>query len=90
MQLCQHVCDPDSVTARRAGLSRDLGTWLRLPVVLQMFDERALDFQEKILDRSGLGDDTYLPDGECWTLLPLLMSRSDVCTGAMHEPCQYA
>eukprot|EP00891_Asterochloris_glomerata_P003272 jgi/Astpho2/3272/e_gw1.00053.8.1_t len=28
----------------------------------QMFDERALDFQEKILDRSGLGDDTYLPD----------------------------
>ena len=41
-------------------------------MALQMFDERALDFQEKILDRSGLGDETYLPDGECRTLLPLL------------------
>ena len=66
------------------------GTRLRLPVALQMFDARALDFQEKILDRSGLGDETYLPDGECWMLLRLLMSRSDLCTGPMHDPYQHA
>ena len=29
-----------------------------------MFNEQSLDFQRKIMARSGLGDDTYLPDGE--------------------------
>ena len=29
----------------------------------QAFTEKSLDFQQKIIDRSGLGDETYLPDG---------------------------
>jgi hypothetical protein len=32
--------------------------------VLQRFDENELDFQEKILYRSGLGDETYIPPCE--------------------------
>jgi hypothetical protein len=35
-----------------------------LYVVLQRFDETELDFQEKILYRSGLGDETYIPPCE--------------------------
>lgn len=30
---------------------------------MQMFNEQSLNFQEKIMERSGLGDDTYLPHG---------------------------
>lgn len=32
-------------------------------MILQAFTELSLDFQQKIIDRSGLGDETYLPDG---------------------------
>lgn len=32
-------------------------------MTLQAFTELSLDFQQKIIDRSGLGDETYLPDG---------------------------
>ena len=28
-----------------------------------MFNEQSLEFQQKIMERSGLGDDTYLPEG---------------------------
>lgn len=28
-----------------------------------MFNEQSLEFQEKIMQRSGLGDETYLPEG---------------------------
>lgn len=31
--------------------------------LLQMFNEQSLEFQEKIMQRSGLGDETYLPEG---------------------------
>lgn len=34
-------------------------------VLLQRFDETELEFQEKILYRSGLGDETYIPPCEC-------------------------
>ena len=27
------------------------------------FNEKSLSFQQKILERSGLGEETYLPDG---------------------------
>ena len=37
----------------------DSGQWM----TLQAFTEQSLDFQQKIIDRSGLGDETYLPDG---------------------------
>jgi hypothetical protein len=30
---------------------------------LQAFTEKSMDFQTKIIERSGLGDETYLPDG---------------------------
>lgn len=32
--------------------------------VLQKFDDAAMEFQERIIMRSGLGDETYLPKGE--------------------------
>ena len=35
---------------------------------MQAFTEKSLDFQQKIIDRSGLGDETYLPDGTSRTL----------------------
>ena len=31
------------------------------PLRLQAFDDSSLDFQEKVLMRSGLGEETYLP-----------------------------
>jgi len=34
---------------------------------LQAFTQENLDFQEKVLLRSGLGEETYLPECECWT-----------------------
>ncbi len=32
-----------------------------------MFNEQSLQFQEKIMERSGLGDETYLPEGTHFT-----------------------
>ena len=32
--------------------------------LLQTFNEQSLSFQEKLIARSGLGQETYLPDGE--------------------------
>ena len=32
-------------------------------LLLQAFTEKSMDFQTKIIERSGLGDETYLPDG---------------------------
>lgn len=34
-------------------------------VVHQAFTQESLDFQEKVLARSGLGEETYLPPCEC-------------------------
>ena len=33
---------------------------------LQRFGPEALEFQEKIIERAGLGDETYLPQGELY------------------------
>ena len=33
-------------------------------VVVQIWGEEALQFQEKLLNSSGLGDETYFPDSE--------------------------
>lgn len=30
---------------------------------MQKFTEKSMDFQVKIIERSGLGDETYLPEG---------------------------
>lgn len=30
---------------------------------MQAFTEKSMEFQTKIIERSGLGDETYLPDG---------------------------
>lgn len=32
--------------------------------LLQAFTQQSLEFQEKIMERSGLGDETYLPAGK--------------------------
>ena len=39
----------------------------------QVFGEKAMTFQERIMEKSGLGDETYLPPGEPnrnWQLPP--------------------
>jgi Fe-S-cluster formation regulator IscX/YfhJ len=36
---------------------------LDLMCALQKFDDEALAFQERIIERAGLGDETYLPMG---------------------------
>lgn len=46
---------PDSLK-----MSRDRFT--NLSIKSQMFNEQSLQFQEKIMERSGLGDETYLPE----------------------------
>lgn len=33
-------------------------------VLMQKFTEKSMEFQRKIIERSGLGDETYLPEGE--------------------------
>ena len=33
-------------------------------VAMQIWGEEALQFQEKLLNSSGLGDETYFPDSE--------------------------
>jgi len=43
----------------RLALQPDVSFWN-----VQVFSERAMDFQERIMDKSGLGDETYLPPGE--------------------------
>ena len=44
--------------------------------LVQAFNEQSLAFQEKIMERSGLGDDTYLPDG----MLVLDVIRQAACS----------
>ncbi len=54
-----------------------------------MFNEQSLQFQEKIMERSGLGDETYLPEGmhvlAVWICfaLPCLMDNCQY-----HKFCQ--
>ena len=31
---------------------------------MQAFTDKSMEFQTKIIERSGLGDETYLPDGK--------------------------
>ena len=33
------------------------------PLLLQKFNKESLEFQQKLLERSGLGNETYLPAG---------------------------
>ena len=37
---------------------------------MQAFTEKSMDFQTKIIERSGLGDETYLPVGKPSEMLP--------------------
>ena len=37
--------------------------FLDLSEECKTFTEKSMDFQRKIIERSGLGDETYLPDG---------------------------
>lgn len=44
--------------------ARPCGVWLRtVPGRLQVFSEQNMEFMEKIIERSGLGDETGLSDG---------------------------
>jgi hypothetical protein len=44
-----------------------------------MFNEQSLQFQEKIMERSGLGDETYLPEG-----MHVFGSLDMFCTAMSH------
>lgn len=48
---------------------------------VQAFTEKSMDFQVKIIERSGLGDDTYLPEGEN----ALLLQPGHIVTGPWHS-----
>ena len=39
---------------------------------LQRFNESSMDFQAKLIERGGLGDDTYLPQGRKQTHSPTM------------------
>jgi hypothetical protein len=72
------------------GLEFENGCWV------QAFNEKSLEFQEKMVGRGGLGDETYLPDGApqdmfqhahctpwCW----LLESVAPVPSGSADLSC---
>ena len=44
---------------------------------MQAFTEKSMEFQTKIIERSGLGDETYLPDG---------MPTALICTPLPYSP----
>ncbi len=47
-------------------LQRSMRAWggeLKHVIHMQAFTEKSMEFQTKIIERSGLGDETYLPDG---------------------------
>lgn len=50
-----------------------------------MFNEQSLQFQEKIMERSGLGDETYLPEG-MHVFGSLDMFCTAVCYGQLFAP----
>jgi FAE1/Type III polyketide synthase-like protein len=47
---------------RRLKISRDL--FVELSKKSGVFSEKAMQFQERIMEKSGLGNETYLPPGE--------------------------
>ena len=49
-----------------------------------MFNEQSLQFQEKIMERSGLGDETYLPEGTYF-----LGTLDMFCIAMSHGNCLY-
>jgi FAE1/Type III polyketide synthase-like protein len=51
-----------STPGRRLKISRDL--FVELSKKSGVFSEKAMQFQERIMEKSGLGDETYLPPGE--------------------------
>ena len=56
--------------------------------VTQAFTEKSLDFQQKIIDRSGLGDETYLPDGASQALHATVTLLRGTGTGCVRGGCQ--
>jgi hypothetical protein len=55
--------------------------FLQLSEDCKAFTEKSMDFQRKIIERSGLGDETYLPDGALRsTLCNSLLRRHCACT----------
>jgi hypothetical protein len=59
---------------------------------VQKFDAEALLFQERIIDRAGLGDETYLPVGAlpASILLPLVPPAPCILTTRRCQPMVYA
>lgn len=51
----------------------------------QVFDEKAIDFQSKVIERGGLGDKTYLPECTYYCI----MCMHDVYVGCASMMCKY-
>ena len=49
---------------------------------MQLFSEENITFQEKIVERSGMGEKTYLSDGE-----PQLQHACTISTAAQEQGC---
>ena len=49
----------------------------------QVFSKEALEFQDKIVARAGLGDETYLPEG-------VHLRQLGVQAGLLASKCQYS
>jgi 3-ketoacyl-CoA synthase len=56
------TCIPVGTLICRLKISRDL--FVELSKKSGVFSEKAMQFQERIMEKSGLGDETYLPPGE--------------------------
>jgi hypothetical protein len=83
---CSTSCASCSACAKAD--SGALGTGVVVSVVLQRFDETELDFQEKILYRSGLGDETYIPPCEYPLACRAALAASSVPAPAAVQPAQ--
>lgn len=59
LQVKRQLSWSGSGTTRRGGNGRQLSKCIQS---LQIWGEEALEFQEKLLNSSGLGDETYFPD----------------------------
>ena len=50
---------------------------LNRAICVQCFNQEALDFQARVLERSGLGEETYLPSGAPHTCLLYTSDAAD-------------
>ena len=58
--------------------------FLQLSEDCKAFTEKSMEFQRKIIERSGLGDETYLPEGRYVQTL-LFPALPSICSSLRHH-----